>query len=136
MTAARGAHSNSASPASTKENGQPNFPHPSAVSAADDACPTSELTHTWVHFVKTFVLIFPIYVLGYFEFSFSWLLIALFIFFCWRRSTGGKRTRLSRALAFFAQEEERSAKQGLTTSDLPPWVRPQETLLRKCIALI
>ncbi|XP_037549870.1 extended synaptotagmin-2-A [Nematolebias whitei] len=124
MTAVRGAHSNSASSASPKENGQPaqpNFPHPSSVSAAD-ACPTSELTHTWVHFVKTFVLIFPIYVLGYFEFSFSWLLIGLFIFFCWRRSTGGKRTRLSRALAFFDQEEERSAKQGLTTSDLPPWV--------------
>lgn len=124
MTAVRGAHS-----ASPKENGpaQPNFPHPSAESASD-ACPTSELAHTWVHFVKTFVLIFPIYVLGYFEFSFSWLLIGLFIFFCWRRSTGGKRTRLSRALAFLDQEEERSAKQGLTTSDLPPWVRPQETL--------
>lgn len=127
MTAARGAHSNDASPASPKENGhpaQPNFPHPSVASpAAADACSTGELTQTWVHFVKTFVLIFPIYVLGYFEFSFSWLLIGLFIFFCWRRNTGGKHTRLSRALAFFDQEEERSAKQGLTTSDLPPWVR-------------
>uniref|UniRef100_A0A8C6MKN2 Extended synaptotagmin 2 n=1 Tax=Nothobranchius furzeri TaxID=105023 RepID=A0A8C6MKN2_NOTFU len=81
----------------------------------------TELTQTWVHFVKTFVLIFPIYVLGYFEFSFSWLLIGLFIFFCWRRTTGGKHTRLSHALAFFDQEE-RSANQGLTTSDLPPWV--------------
>ncbi|XP_017262284.1 extended synaptotagmin-2 isoform X2 [Kryptolebias marmoratus] len=125
MPAVRGARSNNASPASPKENGhgaQPNFPHPSAGSAAGDACPTSELTQTWVHFVKTFVLIFPIYVLGYFEFSFSWLLIGLFIFFCWRRNTGGKHNRLSRALAFFNQEEERGAKQGLTTSDLPPWV--------------
>uniref|UniRef100_A0A8D0D344 Extended synaptotagmin 2 n=1 Tax=Sander lucioperca TaxID=283035 RepID=A0A8D0D344_SANLU len=82
---------------------------------------TSELTQTWVHVAKTFVLIFPIYALGYFEFSFSWLLIGLVIFFWWRRITGGKNSRLSRALAFFEQEE-RSIKQGLTTSDLPPWV--------------
>uniref|UniRef100_A0A3Q2PN06 Extended synaptotagmin 2 n=1 Tax=Fundulus heteroclitus TaxID=8078 RepID=A0A3Q2PN06_FUNHE len=70
----------------------------------------------------TFVIIFPIYALGYFEFSFSWLLIGLFIFFCWRRNAGEKLSRLSRALAFFDQEEERSAQQRLTTSDLPPWV--------------
>lgn len=129
MTAVRGAHSHNASP---KENGhtapspaQPsaNFPHPSAGNTPDD-CPvssTSELTQTWVHFAKTFVLIFPIYALGYFEFSFSWLLIGLVIFFWWRRNTGGKHSRVSRALAFFEQEE-RSAKQSLTTSDLPPWV--------------
>uniref|UniRef100_A0A4W6FJZ1 Extended synaptotagmin 2 n=1 Tax=Lates calcarifer TaxID=8187 RepID=A0A4W6FJZ1_LATCA len=82
---------------------------------------TGLLTQTWVHFAKTFVLIFPIYALGYFEFSFSWLLIGLVIFFWWRRNTGGKHSRLSRALAFFEQEE-RSVKQSLTTSDLPPWV--------------
>ncbi|KAM4543669.1 extended synaptotagmin-2-A isoform 2-T2 [Fundulus diaphanus] len=131
MTAVRGgAHSNNASPATPKENGhttQPasNFPHPSPVSAPHDdspLCASSELTHTWVHFVKTFVIIFPIYALGYFEFSFSWLLIGLFIFFCWRRNAGEKLSRLSRALAFFDQEEERSAQQRLTTSDLPPWV--------------
>ncbi|XP_023153412.2 extended synaptotagmin-2-A isoform X2 [Amphiprion ocellaris] len=129
MTAVRGAHSHNASP---KENGhtaprpaQPsaNFPHPSAGNTPDDSpvSSTSELTQTWVHFAKTFVLIFPIYALGYFEFSFSWLLIGLVIFFWWRRNTGGKHSRVSRALAFFEQEE-RSAKQGLTTSDLPPWV--------------
>uniref|UniRef100_A0A667XWT0 Extended synaptotagmin 2 n=1 Tax=Myripristis murdjan TaxID=586833 RepID=A0A667XWT0_9TELE len=84
-----------------------------------------ELTHTWVQFAKTFVLIFPIYALGYFEFSFSWLLIGLVIFFWWRRNTGGKSSRLSRALAFFEQEE-RSVKQSLTTSDLPPWSHRQK----------
>uniref|UniRef100_A0A8D3CK95 Extended synaptotagmin 2 n=1 Tax=Scophthalmus maximus TaxID=52904 RepID=A0A8D3CK95_SCOMX len=82
---------------------------------------TSELTQTWVDFAKTFVLIFPIYALGYFEFSFSWLLMGLAILFWWRRNTGGKHSRLSRALAFF-EHEERSVKQSLTTSDLPPWV--------------
>uniref|UniRef100_A0A671VWF2 Extended synaptotagmin 2 n=1 Tax=Sparus aurata TaxID=8175 RepID=A0A671VWF2_SPAAU len=130
MTDVRGAHSHSASPASPKENGhavpspvQPNFPHPSAGNIPDDTpvSSTSELTQTWVHVAKTFVLIFPIYALGYFEFSFSWLLIGLVIFFWWRRTTGGKHSRLNRALAFFEQEE-RSVKQSLTTSDLPPWV--------------
>lgn len=129
MTAVRGAHSNNASPATPKENGHSvqhasNFPHTSPGSALDDTpvYSSSELTHTWVHFVKTFVIIFPIYALGYFEFSFSWLLIGLFIFFCWRRNAGGKLSRLSRALAFFDQEE-RCAKHSLTSSDLPPWVR-------------
>ncbi|XP_073344662.1 extended synaptotagmin-2 [Pagrus major] len=130
MTGVRGAHSHSASPASPKENGhavpnpvQPNFPHPSAGDIPDDTpvSSTSELTQTWVHLAKTFVLIFPIYALGYFEFSFSWLLIGLVVFFWWRRNTGGKHSRLNRALAFFEQEE-RSVKQSLTTSDLPPWV--------------
>ncbi|XP_054893678.1 extended synaptotagmin-2 isoform X2 [Poeciliopsis prolifica] len=128
MTAVRGAHSNDASPATPKENGHSvqhasNFPHTSPGSALDDTpvFSTSELTHTWVHFVKTFVIIFPIYALGYFEFSFSWLLIGLFIFFCWRRNAGGKLSRLSRALDFFDQEE-RCAKHSLTSSDLPPWV--------------
>lgn len=131
MPAVQGNHSQNASPASPKVNGHAapspahtNFPHPSATTIPDDTplSSTSELTQTWVHFAKTFVLIFPIYALGYFEFSFSWLLIGLVIFFWWRRNTGGKQSRLSRALAFFEQEE-RSAKCALTTSDLPPWVR-------------
>ncbi|XP_026148675.1 extended synaptotagmin-2-A isoform X2 [Mastacembelus armatus] len=128
MTAVRGAHPHDANPASPKENGQPspstapsrdNFSHPSADDTSLSS--TSELTQTWVHFAKTFVLIFPIYALGYFEFSFSWLLIGLVIFFWWRRNTGGKYSRLSRALSFFEQEERR-VKQSLPTSELPPWV--------------
>lgn len=142
MTGVRGAHSHNASPALPKENGhaapspaQPNFPHPSAGNTPDDTpvSSTSELTQTWLHVAKTFVLIFPIYALGYFEFSFSWLLIGLVIFFCWRRNTGGKHSRLSRALAFFEQEE-RGVKQSLTTSDLPPWVRPLCGIM--CIKMI
>uniref|UniRef100_A0A3Q4AMN0 Uncharacterized protein n=1 Tax=Mola mola TaxID=94237 RepID=A0A3Q4AMN0_MOLML len=130
MTGLRDAHSHNASAALPKENGhavpssaQPNSHHPSAGNTQDDApmSSASELTQSWVHLVKTFVLIFPIYALGYFEFSFSWLLIGLVIFFWWRRNTGGKHSRLSRAFAFFEQEE-RSVTQSLTTSDLPPWV--------------
>ncbi|KAM7390335.1 hypothetical protein PAMA_008487 [Pampus argenteus] len=132
MTAVRGAHLHNASPTVPKENGHiaPIPAHPCAnflnTSAGDTnndtpVSATSELTHTWAHFVKTFVLIFPIYALGYFEFSFSWMLIGLVMFFWWRRNTGGKHSRLSRALAFFEQDE-RSVKQSLTTSDLPSWV--------------
>ncbi|XP_067341995.1 extended synaptotagmin-2 isoform X2 [Channa argus] len=132
MTAVRGAHSPSASTASPKENGHTapsptrpsaNFPHFSGGSIPEDrpVSSTSELTQTWVHFAKTFVLIFPIYALGYFEFSFSWLLFGLVVFFWWRRNTGGKHSRLRRALAFLGQEET-SVKQSLATSDLPPWV--------------
>lgn len=135
MTHVRGAHSHNATTASPKENGHtvPNLPHPNAGSPPADTpvsptTSTSELTQTWVHLAKTFVLIFPIYALGYFEFSFSWLLIGLVIFFWWRRNTGGKHSRLSRALAFFEQEEK-SVKQGLTTSDLPPWVRHQDAAM-------
>lgn len=140
MTGVRGAHSHNASSALPKENGhavpstvQPNFPHPSEGNIPVDTpiSSTSELTQTWVHLAKTFVLIFPIYALGYFECSFSWLLIGLVIFFWWRRNTGGKHSRLSRAFAFFEQEE-RSVTQSLTTSDLPPWVRRCDIQYRAC----
>ncbi|XP_068160702.1 extended synaptotagmin-2-A isoform X2 [Antennarius striatus] len=126
MTDVRDAHSHNANPTLPKENGHAapsSAPHPSTGNIPNDTpvSSTSELTQTWVHFVKTFVLIFPIYALGYFEFSFSWLLIGLVIFFWWGRNTGGKHSRLSRAIAFFEQEE-RGIKKNLTTSDLPPWV--------------
>uniref|UniRef100_A0A8C5HNL8 Extended synaptotagmin-like protein 2 n=1 Tax=Gouania willdenowi TaxID=441366 RepID=A0A8C5HNL8_GOUWI len=122
MTAVRGAEP-------PKENGQghtevPNFPQPSAPGSEPEDCPvssTGELTVTWMNLVKTFVLIFPVYVLGYLEFSFSWLLIGLVVLFWWRRISRGKQSRLSRALMFL-ELDERSAKLCLTTSDLPPWV--------------
>jgi len=124
-----------------KENGHitpppsGNFPHPSAGNVPEETpvSSTSELTQTWVNVAKTFVIIFPIYALGYFEFSFSWLLIGLVIFFWWRRNTEGKLSRLNRAFAFFEQDE-RSIKQSVTISDLPPWVRHTVTYTRdECI---
>uniref|UniRef100_A0A8C2BJ47 Extended synaptotagmin-like protein 2b n=1 Tax=Cyprinus carpio TaxID=7962 RepID=A0A8C2BJ47_CYPCA len=86
----------------------------------DSASCTSELTRTWLQFAKTFVIIFPIYVLGYFEFSFSWLLIALTVFFIWKRNTRCKNTRLNRALLFFEQED--TVKHELEATELPSWV--------------
>lgn len=93
-----------------------------------------------MRFAKAFVLIFPVYALGYFEFSVSWLLIGLAIFFFWRRNACGKSSRLSRALACLQQqemememkeeEEKRSrAARALDTTELPSWVRPNSLSL-------
>ncbi|XP_072110129.1 extended synaptotagmin-2-A isoform X2 [Mobula birostris] len=74
-----------------------------------------------VQFAKTFVIIFPVYVLGYLGLSFSWVLIGLVVFFWWRRNRGKKRSRLYRALAFL-EHEEKPFKSAISSSDLPAWV--------------
>ncbi|XP_059827871.1 extended synaptotagmin-2-A isoform X2 [Hypanus sabinus] len=74
-----------------------------------------------VQFAKTFVIIFPVYVLGYLGLSFSWVLIGLVGFFWWRRNRGKKRSRLYRALAFL-EHEEKPFKSNISSSDLPAWV--------------
>ncbi|XP_036374583.1 extended synaptotagmin-2-like isoform X2 [Megalops cyprinoides] len=81
----------------------------------------ADVTQMWMQFAKTFAIIFPIYVLGYFEFSFSWVLIGLAAFFWWRKNKGNKDTRINRALAFL-EHEERTVRQSVPTSELPPWV--------------
>lgn len=81
----------------------------------------TELIQMWIKFGKTFAIIFPIYVLGYFAFSFSWVLIGLAALFYWRKSHGNKDYRINRALAFL-EHEEKAAKQSVPTTDLPPWV--------------
>uniref|UniRef100_A0A8C7KHI7 Extended synaptotagmin 2 n=1 Tax=Oncorhynchus kisutch TaxID=8019 RepID=A0A8C7KHI7_ONCKI len=113
----------------SKENG-PTTPSP-PVSPTTPIAPVdlgdepqssvTDATRMWMKFAKTFIVIFPIYVLGYFEFSFSWVLIGLAIFFWWRRNQGHKNNRLTRALAFL-EHEEKTVKQHLSTSELPPWV--------------
>ncbi|XP_076005312.1 extended synaptotagmin-2-like isoform X2 [Genypterus blacodes] len=82
----------------------------------------TDVTQMWIKFGKTFAVIFPIYILGYFEFSFSWVLIGLAMFFWWRRSYGSNKDfRINRALAFL-EHEERAVRQAVCTSELPPWV--------------
>lgn len=83
----------------------------------------TDISQMWIKFGKTFAIIFPIYVLGYFEFSFSWVLIGLAMLFYWRRNHGNKDYRINRALAFL-DHEEKVVKQTLPTSELPPWVSP------------
>lgn len=81
----------------------------------------TDLIHMWIKFGKTFAIIFPIYALGYFEFSFSWVLIGLAMLFYWRKNHGNKDYRINRALAFL-EHEEKAVKQSVPTTDLPPWV--------------
>uniref|UniRef100_A0A671MF23 Extended synaptotagmin-2-like n=1 Tax=Sinocyclocheilus anshuiensis TaxID=1608454 RepID=A0A671MF23_9TELE len=126
MTAVRRNLSQTAGASGQKDSGQTEptngaipFFSPAELSQDTASC-TSELTRTWLQFAKTFVIIFPIYVLGYFEFSFSWLLIVLTIFFFWKRNTRCKNTRLNRALSFFEQED--TVKQKLEATELPSWV--------------
>uniref|UniRef100_A0A4W5LHL7 Extended synaptotagmin 2 n=1 Tax=Hucho hucho TaxID=62062 RepID=A0A4W5LHL7_9TELE len=116
-------------PTTAKKNG-PTTPSP-PVSPTTPIAPVdlgdepqssvTDATQMWMKFAKTFIVIFPIYVLGYFEFSFSWVLIGLAIFFWWRRNQGHKNNRLTRALAFL-EHEEKTVKQNVSTSELPPWV--------------
>lgn len=119
MTAVRGNLSQTDSGQTEPTHGAIPSSSPAELSQ-DSASYTSELTRTWLQFAKTFVIIFPVYVLGYFEFSFSWLLIALTIFFFWKRNTRCKNTRLNRALSFFEQED--TVKQDLEATELPSWV--------------
>ncbi|XP_028282802.1 extended synaptotagmin-2 isoform X2 [Parambassis ranga] len=81
----------------------------------------TDITEMWIKFGKTFAIILPIYVLGYFEFSFSWVLIGLAMLFYWRRNYGSKDYRINRALAFL-DHEEKATRQTVPTTELPPWV--------------
>ncbi|XP_072432297.1 extended synaptotagmin-2-A isoform X2 [Chiloscyllium punctatum] len=75
-----------------------------------------------LQFSKTFVIVFPVYVLGYLGLSFSWVLIGLLVFFWWRRNRGNKRSRLFQALAFLEHEEGKPLQENIQSTDLPAWV--------------
>ncbi|XP_054480190.1 extended synaptotagmin-2 isoform X2 [Anoplopoma fimbria] len=81
----------------------------------------TDVSQLWIKFGKTFAIILPIYILGYFEFSFSWVLIGLAMLFYWRRNYGSKDYRINRAMAFL-EHEEKAVRQSVPTSELPPWV--------------
>ncbi|MCJ8744944.1 hypothetical protein PDJAM_G00124570 [Pangasius djambal] len=97
---------------STEPCEEPSREPPTAV---DDA------RNTGLKFAKTFLLVFPVYVLGYLGFSFSWILIALAVLFWLRRNQGPRFSGVNKALAFF-EHEEKAVKQSFPTSELPPWV--------------
>ncbi|KAM6989401.1 extended synaptotagmin-2-A isoform 2-T2 [Tautogolabrus adspersus] len=81
----------------------------------------TDVTQMWIKYAKTFAIILPIYILGYFEFSFSWVLIGLAMLFYWRKNHGSKDYRINRALAFL-DHEEKVVRQSVPTAELPPWV--------------
>uniref|UniRef100_A0A7N6BDU2 Extended synaptotagmin-like protein 2a n=1 Tax=Anabas testudineus TaxID=64144 RepID=A0A7N6BDU2_ANATE len=83
----------------------------------------TDVTDMWIKFAKTFAIIFPIYILGYLEFSFSWVLIGLAVLFYWRKNHINKDYRVNRMLAFL-EHEEKAVKQSVSPTELPPWVGP------------
>lgn len=83
----------------------------------------TDVTQMWIKFAKTFAIIFPIYMMGYFEFSFSWVLIGLAVLFYWRKNYSSKDYKINRALAYL-EHEDKVAKQSVQTAELPPWVSP------------
>uniref|UniRef100_A0A8C2ZTG6 Extended synaptotagmin 2 n=1 Tax=Cyclopterus lumpus TaxID=8103 RepID=A0A8C2ZTG6_CYCLU len=95
--------------------GPPPFPEGEPQSSLTD------VTQMWIKFGKTFAVILPIYIMGYFEFSFSWVLIGLATFFYWRKNYGGKDYRINRAMAFL-EHEERAVTESVLMSEMPPWV--------------
>lgn len=108
-----------------KQNGLDPGPKPDKLPELDpDSEPQSSVEdakHTGIKFAKTFLLVLPIYVLGYLEFSFSWILLGLAALFWLRRNQGTRFPQVTRALAFF-EHEEQVIRQSLPTSELPPWV--------------
>ncbi|KAM9789306.1 extended synaptotagmin-2-B [Neosynchiropus ocellatus] len=80
-----------------------------------------DVTQMWMSFGRTFAIIFPIYVLGYFEFSFSWVLIGLALLFYWRKNYGDQDYRINRALKYL-EEEDKVVKKNVPTTELPSWV--------------
>uniref|UniRef100_A0A8C1V3D9 Extended synaptotagmin-like protein 2a n=1 Tax=Cyprinus carpio TaxID=7962 RepID=A0A8C1V3D9_CYPCA len=94
---------------------------PGSVPPSPTDSTVTDATQMGIKFAKTFLLIFPIYVLGYLEFSFSWVLIVLAALFWLRRNQGSRFAPVNRALAFLEQEE-RAVRQSVRSSELPPWV--------------
>ncbi|KAK3534651.1 hypothetical protein QTP86_018194 [Hemibagrus guttatus] len=88
---------------------------------SDPQTAISDAKNSGLKFAKSFLLVFPVYVLGYLGFSFSWILISLAVLFWLRRNQGARFSGVNKALAFF-EHEEKAAKQRLPTSELPPWV--------------
>ncbi|XP_067331679.1 extended synaptotagmin-2-A-like isoform X1 [Channa argus] len=101
----------------------PATPPPQSQGKPNDEQQSSltNVTDMWIKFAKTFAIIFPIYILGYFEFSFSWVLIGLAALFYWRKNHSYKDYRVNRALAFL-EHEDKVVSQTVSHTELPPWV--------------
>ncbi|XP_077412435.1 extended synaptotagmin-2 [Vanacampus margaritifer] len=99
----------------------PSLGPPAQEPAGGPPSSLTDVTEMWLKFGKTFAAILPIYILGYLEFSFSWVLIGLAALFYWRRAHGAKDYRINRALAFL-EHEDKVVKQNLPTTELPSWV--------------
>uniref|UniRef100_A0AAV2JZ44 SMP-LTD domain-containing protein n=1 Tax=Knipowitschia caucasica TaxID=637954 RepID=A0AAV2JZ44_KNICA len=87
----------------------------------DPLASLTDVSQLWLKFGKTFLMMLPIYVLGYFEFSFSWVLVGLAALFYWKRNHSKQDNRINRALRFLEHKESVTQRSAATTQ-LPPWV--------------
>uniref|UniRef100_A0A096LTG8 Extended synaptotagmin 2 n=1 Tax=Poecilia formosa TaxID=48698 RepID=A0A096LTG8_POEFO len=122
-TAGPGTRANGPVPAPSGNQVPPPPGPPLAPEQLEEEQPSSlaDVSQMWIKFAKTFAIVFPIYILGYFEFSFSWVLIGLAMLFYWRKNHGSKDYRINRALAFL-DHKDTAARQSLPATELPPWV--------------
>lgn len=125
VTAGTGPTANGAVPAPSGNQVPPSPDQLLSPEELEEEQPSSltDVSEMWIKFAKTFAVIFPIYVLGYFEFSFSWVLIGLAMLFYWRKNYGNKDYRINRALAFL-DHKDKVVRQSLPATELPPWVSP------------
>lgn len=115
-------------PSSVSKPGDAQKLEPVVVPDEEPQTSVADATQMGIKFAKTFLLILPIYVLGYLEFSFSWVLIGLAALFWLKRNRGGERfARVNQALGFLEQEE-RAVRQSVQSSELPPWVSDTDSL--------
>lgn len=103
-------------------------PVPELEPSSESQTAVEDAKNTGVNFAKTFLLVFPVYVLGYLGLSFTWILISLAVLFWLRRNQGTRISGVNKALAFF-EHQEKAVKQSLPTSELPPWVSRSSVLL-------
>lgn len=108
-------------PHSTSPSGSTQDPVSELEPSSEPHTAVDDAKNTGVKFAKTFLLVFPVYVLGYLGLSFSWILISLAVLFWLRRNQGTRISGVNKALAFF-DHQEKAIKQTLPTSELPPWV--------------
>ncbi|KAJ0059372.1 hypothetical protein NL108_015994 [Boleophthalmus pectinirostris] len=96
-------------------------PLPEELGQEDPLASLTDVSQMWMKFGKTFLVILPIYILGYFEFSFSWVLVGLAALFYYKRNHSEQDNRINRALKFL-DHEEKVTKRNAAAAQLPPWV--------------
>ncbi|KAK7944630.1 hypothetical protein WMY93_000358 [Mugilogobius chulae] len=99
-------------------------PLPEELDQGDPMASLTDVSQMWLRFGKTFLVILPIYILGYFEFSFSWVLVGLAALFYWKRNYSDQDYRINKALKFLDHEEKVTSR-NVSATQLPPWTVKQ-----------
>ncbi|XP_051870985.1 extended synaptotagmin-3-like isoform X2 [Pristis pectinata] len=82
--------------------------------------PAPGLMDLLTNFAKAFIYLFPIYLMGYFGLSLTWIVFGLLLWIWWKRNRGWKCARLQ--AAFQLLDDEKFVITNEIKQDLPPWV--------------